>query len=200
MNVRAKTFLNNLLRRTDHARWRVPDSLNPAWDSRTAAIAQFVPAGTRVIEFGAGRRQLETHLDASCAYFPSDIIMREPGMLVCDLNVRPLPDLGRLELDVAVFSGVLVYVADLPAIAKWLSGCVSLCVASYACATTRTHSVSRFRESLARTREGWINTFSQKEVEQIFRQAGFYCCHTTDWQHQTIFLFRKVNEIDRPLT
>ena len=75
-------------------------------------IAKLIPAGSNVIEFGAGRRQLEKFLPAGCTYTPSDLVDRGPGTIVCDLNRPPLPDLRHLRLKVAVFGGVLEYVAD----------------------------------------------------------------------------------------
>ena len=60
-----KILLCKLLHRSDYKRWTNPHSLETWWDARTEKIARLIPQNTRVIEFGAGRRQLETFLDRS---------------------------------------------------------------------------------------------------------------------------------------
>src|SRR6185312_8871325 len=97
---------------------------------RTRIAAGFVPDGSRVIEFGAGNRLLEKHLDSSCTYTPSDLVDRGPGTIVCDLNERPLPDLGTDTYDTAVILGVLEYLTDVPSLIDWLAQHVPLCVIS----------------------------------------------------------------------
>src|SRR5436190_22890161 len=99
---------------SDYRRWARAENLKDRWDSRTKLIASLVPAGSRVIEFGAGKRQLERHLHPSCTYLPSDIVDRGPGTLIIDLNADPLIDLGPHRVDPAALSGVLEYVHDLP--------------------------------------------------------------------------------------
>ena len=127
----AKMLLCKLLHQSDYQRWTTPGSLETWWDTRTEKIAQLIPHNTRVIEFGAGRRQLEKFLDRSCTYIPSDLIDRGPGTIICDLNQRPLPDLRYVQAEVAVFSGVLEYIRDLESLIEWLSEQVPFCIASY---------------------------------------------------------------------
>src|SRR5438105_15076772 len=81
------------LRPSDYGRWSNPENLERRWDLRTRQLAQLIPKDSTVVEFGAGRRQLELYLDPSCAYVPSDLTDRGPGTIVCDLNRRPLPAL-----------------------------------------------------------------------------------------------------------
>ena len=71
------------------------------------------------------------------ATFPSDLVDRGGKTIVFDLNSKPLPDLSHLNLDVAVFAGVLEYISDLDSVVHWLSYQVGLCIASYRCAYTR---------------------------------------------------------------
>jgi hypothetical protein len=54
----ARRMLRSLLGMTDIDRWRCPSELLPEWDARTELLADLVPAGARVIEFGAGRGQM----------------------------------------------------------------------------------------------------------------------------------------------
>ena len=153
---------------TDFKRWADLRNHNPEWDNRTKVIAGLIPPRSRVIEFGAGRLQLRKYLDPSCSYFPSDLISRSPDTIVCDLNARPLPDLGKLRLDVAVLGGVLEYVRDLPPLIQWLSSQVSTCIVSYECAASAPKSLRRIFESATRARNGWLNAYTEEELKALF--------------------------------
>ncbi len=126
----AKTILLKRDGRSDTGRWSDPSNLNESWDVRTAALAKFVPPGSSVLEFGAGRRVLPRYLPAGCQYTPSDLVDRGPGTLVCDLNAAQLPLFP--EHDVAVFSGVLEYVLDMDRLLDHLAPTCRIIVASYA--------------------------------------------------------------------
>src|SRR5690348_9570014 len=84
---RAARLVRNTVMRwsgtADHARWSSPGGLEEWWVERTGILAQLLPAGSRVIEFGAGRRQLEKLLPNGCTYIPSDLVDRGPGTIVC---------------------------------------------------------------------------------------------------------------------
>jgi hypothetical protein len=191
----ARTLLLRVLHRPDYRRWGNPDNLERRWDVRTRQLAQLIPKGSRVIEFGAGRRQLELYLDASCAYVPSDLIDRGPGTVVCDLNRRPLPELRLLQLDVAVFSGVLEYIGDLPSLLRWLSTQVSFCVASYSYVESRPRTIRRCVEVLHRACTGRMNPYTAEELVALFRSSGFIPIREQDtFDSQRLFLFGKSAE------
>ena len=97
-----KVGLLKILHQSDYRRWRNPENLELWWIERTEMIARLIPKNSRVIEFGAGLRQLEKFLDSSCSYIPSDLTDRGPGTIICDLNRRPLPDLRGARLPAAV--------------------------------------------------------------------------------------------------
>ena len=122
-------MITTALKKTDRRRWADPDSLYASWEPRNKQVAALVPKNSRVIEFGAGKRVLERYLDPSCTYVPSDVVDRGPGTILCDLNQRPLPALGSDVYDVAVLSGVLEYVRDVPSMLDWLTKQVAVCVA-----------------------------------------------------------------------
>ena len=190
-----KILIFNGLHRSDYGRWCNPDNLEHRWDSRTKQLAQLIPKDSRVIEFGAGRRQLELYLDASCAYVPSDLIDRGPGTVVCDLNRRPLPDLRHLQPDVAVFSGVLEFISDLPSLLRWLSTQVSFCVTSYLSAQSRPGTIRRREEVLLRANTGFMNTYTEEEFVAVFRHSGFILIREEDsWESQRLFVFCKSTE------
>ena len=177
----------------DFDRWADLGNHDPQWDRRSEQIADLIPARSRIVEFGAGRRQLERYLPPGCVYFPSDLVSRGPGTIVCDLNARPLPDLSALNLDVAVFGGVLEYLVDLYGVAAWLARQAPLCIASYECAFSRPGSLARMVESLARVRAGWVNTYNEDQLREIF--AAFVLCDTRAFEERDgdgrIFVFRR---------
>jgi methyltransferase family protein len=184
-----KMLLCKLFHRSDYKRWTDPHSLESWWDTRTEKIAQFIPKNTRVLEFGAGRRQLERLLDGSCTYIPSDLIDRGPGTLIFDLNRRPLPDLCYVNADVAIFSGVLEYILDLESLVAWLSDQVSCCIASYAYVSTDHNASQRIRSKIDRIFYGYMNSYTDDELVKLFNRYGFICIKKDLWTSQYIFMF-----------
>ncbi len=165
---------------SDLPRWRKASNLSAEWDSRNKMIASLVPERASVIEFGAGRMVLPTFLPAGCTYTPSDVVDRGQGTLVIDLNGKDLPPIPRH--DVAVFSGVLEYVYDVPRLILHLSQFVDCVVASYAVADLHPRRLGR--RSL-----GWVNDFTAQELAGIFANAGFRHDHDSLWGTQKICRF-----------
>jgi len=91
--------------------WTTPKS-KELWDNRTKLIAEWIPAGATVLEFGCWTRHLETLIAPSCTYIPSDIYGRGPDTFICNLNAEHLPTFPTA--DIVVFGGVLEYVKDIP--------------------------------------------------------------------------------------
>jgi hypothetical protein len=189
--------MTDLIRRhfsgTDVARWSNLVNHDPLWNYRTRQIAELVPSAARVIEFGAGRRQLEKLLSPGCTYVPSDLVSRGPGTMVCDLNVRPLPDLSEFRPDVAVFGGVLEYLKDLRSLSIWLARHVTTLIASYECAVSRPKTIRRLIESAHRAREGLVNTYNEEELKAVFAEfllTRVVAFHEPDGDGR-IFVFRK---------
>lgn len=188
----ARVGVQRLLGRSDYARWSNPESLETWWDSRTQKLARFIPPRSRVVEFGAGRRQLPHYLPQGCTYFASDLTKRSPETIICDLNRRPLPDLRHLNADVAVFAGVLEYVRDLPSVARWLSGQTRSIIASYDNVKSQPTTVARVVELCRRSYFGYHNNSRLEELTAIFSSAGFRCVQTDEWESQHIIVFRLV--------
>lgn len=199
--VRATSWILRILhvafdrqfKRSDCRRWSDSANLELWWESRTRRLARLVPAGSRVIEFGAGRRQLPGHLGPGCTYFPSDLADRGPDTFICDLNRRPFPSLGRIDPDVAVFGGVLEYVLDAPAVVQWLSHHVTSVVASYACVEVAGGPSTRIRDWLWRTYYGYMNHYTENAFVAIFAQHGFQCVDVQTWDTQRLFHFVRVH-------
>ena len=184
-------IIATFLKKTDRRRWADPRNIYASWESRNKELAALVPSNSRVIEFGAGKRILERYLDPSCSYVPSDIIDRGPGTVVFDLNQRPLPDLGPDAYDVAVFSGVLEYVREVPAVLDWLTKYVTVCVLTYAPAKARGHSPRGLLETIGRLRHGWMNNYREEELRSLFYERDFELVQGKDWEDQRLFVFSR---------
>lgn len=187
----ARNVTHRLLSRSDYNRWTNLTNFEIWWDARTEKIARLIPPHSRVIEFGAGRQQLEKLLDPTCTYVPSDLVDRGPGTFVCDLSRRPLPDLSHLNVDTAVFGGVLEYIHDLESLAEWLARYVSVCVASYAYASRSRGIVQRLQDRFNRFYYGYMNSYREEELVDLFQRAGFRCIARDPWISQCVFLFVK---------
>ena len=184
-------IIATFFKKTDRRRWADPRNIYASWESRNKELAALVPSNSRVIEFGAGKRILERYLDPSCSYVPSDIVDRGPGTIVFDLNQRPLPDLGPDAYDVAVFSGVLEYVREVPAVLDWLTKYVTVCVLTYAPAKARGHSPRGLLETIGRLRHGWMNNYREEELRSLFYERDFELVQGKDWEDQRLFVFSR---------
>jgi hypothetical protein len=186
-----RTGFNRLLGRSDYARWSDPQNLEAWWEARSQRMASLVPNHARVIEFGAGSGRLRAHLDQSCDYIPSDIVERAPGTVICDLNRQPLPNLGHLGADVAIFAGVLEYIGDIERVVAWLAQFVEQCIVSYDCVPRETTLLASIRERLRRRYYGYHSDLTEAKLLEIFRDHGFAPIHCDSWTNQRIFAFAR---------
>jgi hypothetical protein len=97
-------------RSTDTARWAQVENLATQWDARAAMAAEWIPAGSRVLDVGAGAMTLGSLLEPGCTYQPADVVERRPGCFVVDMNRREFPP-GTY--DYVTFLGVLEYIHDI---------------------------------------------------------------------------------------
>ncbi len=164
---------------TDYARWSHNDSLQPNWDERTILMARYIEPGAYVVEFGAGAQAIRAVLPAGCHYLPSDLVARTPDTLVCDLNSCH-PDLPERP-DVAVFSGVLEYINDVPGLFDWLLTRFNCVIFSYA---TLEHTPSL----ITRRNNGWVNDYAQDQIARIVARAGFQGGTVERWRGHVIFV------------
>jgi hypothetical protein len=183
-----QTLLTKLFGVADVQRWRDLENFDLEWSERSKLMAEFIPKGASVIEFGAGRRLLEKFLHPSNKYIPSDLIDRGPGTLVCDLNARSLPDFG-LKVDVVTFAGVIEYLNRPSRLPYWLHPFVGRCIISYGCVASHPGMMRRLREGFSRLRNGWVNSYNERELQELFENAGFHCIRKVSWTSETIFVF-----------
>jgi hypothetical protein len=181
---RFRSFSLKNWKTSDYKRWNDDSKLLSQWDSRTEQMSLFIPRGMSVLEFGAGRMILKHYLEPGTKYTPSDLVDRGNGTFVCDLNAKKLPVFPVH--DVAVFSGVLEYVYNVPRLIHHLYPTVNTIVASYA-------SKDNFPDKMERIQSGWVNGYTVKELYHIFEKAGFHCDKTETWQSQIICRFTKID-------
>jgi len=175
---------------SDYKRWENSESYLAWWSSRTERIARLIPDGSRVLEFGAGTRLLESFLAHGCEYVSFDLIDRGPGTVICDLNQRPLPRLSYLQSNVAVFSGVLEYINDLPSLVGWLSRQTPMCIASYECVKSRPYTAKRVAELVRRAYHGYMSYYTEQMLVSLFKAKGFSCTAIENWRDQKLFVFQ----------
>lgn len=163
---------------TQVSRWSDLQNHNPEWDERTKLMAGMVRANTSVLEFGSGREMLGSFLPPGCTYQPADLAPRSPRTLVCDLN-QGFPQLKQ-RYDFILFSGVIEYIHDLDSLMQHVRQHCAQCIVSYAttdnldCITTRSS-------------HGWVHHYSDANITELFRRAGFHVSARTPWQQQTIY-------------
>jgi hypothetical protein len=169
-------------RQADYRRWANRAELSEQWDERTAEVARLIPAGASVLELGAGRMTLARLLPAGCRYTPSDIVDRGAGTIVCDLNAPSLPPFPAH--DIAVLSGVLEYITDVPRLAAHLVTVCPTVLATYMVADKPS-----LRQVLQRRARGWSNDYTAAGLIRVFEDAGFTCRQRMPWRTLEIFQF-----------
>ena len=128
------------------------------WPTRAILVASFIPAGSSVIDLGAGARGLEDRLLPGCDYTGVDL----PEF---DMNKGKWPE-G--EYDVAVMSGVLEY-ARFPAAAfRHLADLAPVAIVTYAHARERDPS--------------WVNELSHEDFAELAAKAGYQAERVAEWK------------------
>ena len=152
-------------RQTDVARWSDPKQLEPAWEARAVMAADFIGAGSRVLDIGCGAMALERHLPFGCSYAPCDIVARDARTTVADLNTQGIPAAAVAAADVVVMLGVWEYLYKPDEIFAAFARARKPILCSYCDATLTTH--------LDRRALGWVNDFTLEEFINIARAHGY---------------------------
>jgi hypothetical protein len=169
-SARARETESLMARRgTDTTRWAVIDNLATQWDARAAMAAEWIPAGSRVLDVGCGAMALGGLLKSGCSYHPADVVERRPGAFVADLNAHEFPP-GSY--DWVTFLGVLEYVHD-PA---WPLERARQ-AAPHLLVTYCTHIGS---DVAPRRGLGWVNDFTRAQFEGVVADAGWRIDRTAE--------------------
>ena len=175
-----RAFLTGMRRRmsiSDISRWRQDNSLHPSWEDRVEVMVSRIEPGSRILDIGAGAQSMRRHLPANCDYLPLDVVGRTPDTIVCDLNKGSLPS---LRVDWAVASGVLEYLVNVPRFLNELTSVSRQAVISYV--------VPQSGDSIfGRRAMGWVNDFTQEEIEGKFLGCGFVIDDYKRWGGQMIY-------------
>jgi len=142
---------------------RRPDAL--ALDPRAELAAQFIPAGSRVLDLSRGGTALQRLLPNGCSYQDCDQDKRDGGAIVCDFNAGEFPTQAAAQSDIIVMLGALEHIADVESFFTHLRFCKQDVVLSY-CATDL--SAGRDRAAL-----GSANHLSFYDLALLFDRYGF---------------------------
>lgn len=149
-------------RATDTQRWAQMDSLATQWDARAAMAAEWIPAGSRVLDIGAGAMALEAALKPGCSYQPADVVERRPGCFVVDLNRGEFPPGGY---DWVSFLGVLEYVHDVDRTLARAREAAPRMIVTY-CTFHR-------GDIGVRRGMGWVNELTAAQFEAALARSGW---------------------------
>jgi hypothetical protein len=145
---------------TDVERWRDPASVSGFWDERAALAARAIPAGSRVLDLGAGAMGLRRFLAPGCVYVPCDVVEREPGALVADLNKGEFPP-GRY--DWVTVLGVFEYLHDVPRALELMARAAPAAVVTYCLDTAGIPAVRRGM--------GWVNDYDRNAFAALIARS-----------------------------
>lgn len=147
---------------TDTERWEQPGNLATQWDARAAMAAEHIPAGSTVLDVGAGAMALASLLKPGCVYQPADVVERRPGCFVVDLNRLEFPP-GNYGF--VTFLGVLEYVHDI----DWPLGRAR----SAAPRMVVTYCTDIGADPALRRGMGWVNDLSASEFAARLGRNGW---------------------------
>jgi hypothetical protein len=119
-----------------------------------------------VLDLGCGKMHVEKYLHPSCGYIPADLVQRDYRTLYCDLNKGIIPD-NIKETDIVLMLGVMEYVYNPIRVLQELSRHGKRVIISY-CDT----DTSNLKDTVARSRLGWVNAYSKSDLRSLFDQSG----------------------------
>lgn len=151
---------------TDLTRWSDAKQLEPAWEARAVMAADFIAAGTRVLDIGCGAMKLERHLPFGASYQPCDVVARDARTIVVDLNTQDLPRDAVAAADLVVMLGVWEYIYKPEALFRAFAASGKSILCSY-CDATLTANADR-RRAL-----GWVNDFGLEEFIGLAGATGY---------------------------
>ncbi len=91
--------------------------LNAKRDRRTRLAAEGPRSRRAIVDIGRGLMALEAYLPRSTMYVPMDVVARDSGAIVFDINKAPIPVVDR---SAAVMRGVLEYVEHITGVLSQL--------------------------------------------------------------------------------
>jgi hypothetical protein len=158
----ASTLALRRQRVSDVERWTEMANLDPAWERQSQIVGRFVPAGSHVLDLGAGREMLARHIPETCRYTPADLVPRTARTIVVDVNRGEFPD-G--DFDVVAVVSLFEYVHDVKALLTTIHQRAPLLVTSY-CVRTADDPDPRLER-------GFVNEYSLNEFVDLCQSVGW---------------------------
>jgi hypothetical protein len=147
---------------TDLSRWSDSANLDPAWDRRAAIVGSFVPAGSDVLDLGAGLEALARHIPDDCRYTPADLVPRSERTVVVDVNLGEFPE-GNYDVIAAL--GLFEYVHDVRTALATIHQRAPVLVTSYCVKTSDDPEI--------RLERGFVNEYTLNEFVDLCQSAGW---------------------------
>jgi hypothetical protein len=173
---------------THKRRWKkVSQNPAPHWDWRNKIISGLVPAGSSVLDLGCGAQTLRRHLDPTCRYQPSDVIVSTPDVIFCDFNAGVYPAVKET-YDFVICSGLFEYIRKPEEFLQRVPPLGRTMIFTYSPAVpgqTRLHRLS----------VNWVNHFTREEMEALLERNGlrWEALYTHD-QAETIYRVQAKNQ------
>ncbi len=139
-----------------------PDAARVA-DARAELAAQFIPAGSRVLDLSADGA-LERSLPGGCSYRGRDRVTCDGGQ-ACDIARGDFPTKAAGQCDIVVMLGVLEQVADAENLFTHLRFCKQDVILSY--------RATDLVAGAERAALGFANAFSFYDLALLFDRYGF---------------------------
>ena len=140
--------------------------LEPAWEKRAQFVANYIPAGARVLAMGGGTKNLEKYLPPGCDYLPCDLVSRDDTRTcVCDFNGGQYPDDQLQSADVVAMMGMAEYIYNLPGLICRLGCAGRPLLVSYCPSDTGATTTPNDR--------GRVNHYTREQFAGLLRHAGF---------------------------
>lgn len=150
----------------DRERWGNPRSYKPEWADRAKLASSLIRDGKSIFEIGVGDGTFGRLVKHRCPYEGADLAPLDVAVLPLDIERDPLP---ARTYDYVVALGVIEYlsVASL-AIGKMCAAGRNVLI-SYCCRYP--DQVEAF--TMQRRQRGWVNDFSEPELDALFVTRGF---------------------------
>jgi tetratricopeptide (TPR) repeat protein len=128
--------------------------------------ADFIPAGSTVLDLGCGGRALKGCLSTASRFLPCDLTRREERTTECDFNAGAFPDAQAEEADIVIALGVLEFILDPRSFLRHLRQWERPMVLTYGV-------LDGLPNPEDRRALGWVNDISLDELKGLIAEAGF---------------------------
>jgi hypothetical protein len=170
---------------SEGVRWADPAELLDGADTRAQLAAKHIPAGSSVMDLGAGVMRLRAALAPNCKYLPIDLVQFAEASEVLDFNQGHFPERA---VDFVTALDVVQYIHDAPALLRRCAAAAPNLILSYPLAKAR-------GDSGARRREGWFNDFDESTLMNMLDAAGWKVESREPMEISEMFLCRRESGI-----